>query len=227
MTFVTGVRPSVSNQYIKILLFAAGCGITWNFYLSHFNHVFSPSFKVHISYPYAKEFCLYQVGSKPTTPNLYVYFWFWLSPPWPSSRLVKGEVVLSDIREVPCSIMVRRSWYSNSLWAGRSEDRNPVGRDVPHPSKLALGAQSASYAMGTGSFPGVNRSGRGIDYLPPYSAKGKERVELYLYSPFGLHGLFQGQLYRYPCSIPFHETYYPHWGFPWFSSSLQPLSNIL
>jgi hypothetical protein len=28
-------------------------------------------------------------------------------------------------------------------------------------------------------------SGRGIDHPPPYSAKVKERVELYLYSPSG------------------------------------------
>jgi hypothetical protein len=34
--------------------------------------------------------------------------------------------------------------------------------------------------MGTGSFPGVKRPGRGIDHLPPSSAKVKERVELYL-----------------------------------------------
>ena len=72
------------------------------------------------------------------------------------------------------------------------------------------GAQSASYIMGTGSFPGVNRSGRGVDYLPPYSAKVKERVELTSSPPLGLRGLFQGQLQRYPFSVLCHETYYPH-----------------
>ena len=81
MTFVTGVRPSVSDRYITLLPFAAGCGITRNFFLSPFNHMFSLSFKVHISYIYAKEFYIYQVGNKPTTPNLYVYFWFWFSSP--------------------------------------------------------------------------------------------------------------------------------------------------
>jgi len=39
--------------------------------------------------------------------------------------------------------------------------------------------------MGTGSFPGVKRSGRGVDHPPPSSAEVKERVELYLYSPSG------------------------------------------
>jgi len=39
--------------------------------------------------------------------------------------------------------------------------------------------------MGTGSFPGVKRPGRGVDHPPPSSAEVKERVELYLYSPSG------------------------------------------
>ena len=44
---------------------------------------------------------------------------------------------------------------------------------------------AASYTMGTGSFPGVKRSGRGVDHPPPSSAEVKERVEIYLYIPFG------------------------------------------
>jgi hypothetical protein len=40
-----------------------------------------------------------------------------------------------------------------------------------------------SCTMGTGSFPGVKRSGRGVDHPPLSSAEVKERVELYLYSP--------------------------------------------
>jgi len=44
--------------------------------------------------------------------------------------------------------------------------------------------------MGTGVFPGVKRPGRGVDHPPPSSAEVKERVELYLFSPLGLRGLF-------------------------------------
>jgi hypothetical protein len=35
------------------------------------------------------------------------------------------------------------------------------------------------------SFPGVKRPGRGVDHPPSSSARVKERVELYLYSPSG------------------------------------------
>ena len=39
--------------------------------------------------------------------------------------------------------------------------------------------------MGTGSFPGVKRPGRGADHPPPSKCRGHERVELYLYSLSG------------------------------------------
>jgi len=38
-------------------------------------------------------------------------------------------------------------------------------------------------------FPGGKAAGRGVNYPPPYSADLKERIELYFYSPLGLHGL--------------------------------------
>ena len=53
------------------------------------------------------------------------------------------------------------------------------------PVQTGPGARPDSYTMGTGSFSGVKRSGRGVDRLPQSSAKVKERVELYLYSPSG------------------------------------------
>jgi hypothetical protein len=40
------------------------------------------------------------------------------------------------------------------------------------------GAHPDSYIMGTGSFPGVKRPGRGLDYPPLSSAEVKEKVEL-------------------------------------------------
>ena len=60
-------------------------------------------------------------------------------------------------------------------------------------------AHPASYTIGTGSFPGVKRPGRGVDALTPSSAQVKERVEPYLYSLLlGLRGFIQGDLYLYP-----------------------------
>ena len=63
-------------------------------------------------------------------------------------------------------------------------------------------AHLASYTMGTGSFPGVRRSGRGVDHPLSYSAEAKERVELYIYSNSGLHGLF----YRANFTLPYRNT---------------------
>jgi hypothetical protein len=40
-------------------------------------------------------------------------------------------------------------------------------------------------SMGTGSFPGVQQPGRGVDHPPPFRAEVKESVELYVYSPPG------------------------------------------
>jgi hypothetical protein len=47
------------------------------------------------------------------------------------------------------------------------------------------GDHPASYTMGIGSFPGVKWPGRGVDHPLQISADVKQRVELYLYSPFG------------------------------------------
>ena len=43
---------------------------------------------------------------------------------------------------------------------------------------------------------GVKRPGSGVDHPPPSSAEVKT-VQLYIYSPLGLRGLFQGELYLY------------------------------
>ena len=40
------------------------------------------------------------------------------------------------------------------------------------------GAHPVSYTVGTGSFPGVKRSGRGVDHPLPSGAEVKERVTL-------------------------------------------------
>ena len=64
-----------------------------------------------------------------------------------------------------------------------------------HPSWLALGAHPASCTMGTGSFPGVKRPGRDVDYPPLSSAEVQERVELYHYSLSGAVWPVVGETY--------------------------------
>jgi len=62
---------------------------------------------------------------------------------------------------------------------------NPGGGEIFHTCPDRPWAHPASYTMGTSSFPGVKKPGRGIDHTSPSSAEVKERVELYLYSPSG------------------------------------------
>jgi hypothetical protein len=77
------------------------------------------------------------------------------------------------------------SRYSDSLRAGRSGDRIPVGARFSAPVQTGPGANSASYIMGTESFPGEKRPGRGVNHPLLSRAEVKERVVLYLYSPSG------------------------------------------
>ena len=98
---------------------------------------------------------------------------------------------------LPQSLNKRRNKVEikkNLLWSitqrqklfGRSRDRIPVGARFSAPVLTGPGAHPASYTMGTRSFPGVKRPGRGLDHQTPSSAEVEERVELYLYCPSGL-----------------------------------------
>ena len=68
-----------------------------------------------------------------------------------------------------------RSRYSDSLRAGRSGDRFPVGARFSAPVQTGPGAYPASCTVGTRSFLGVKWPGHGIDHPPPSSAEVKER----------------------------------------------------
>jgi hypothetical protein len=84
-------------------------------------------------------------------------------------------------RDSSVGIATRYGLYGpwiESRWGGE-------GRDFPHPSRPAPGANPATYTLGTGSFPGLKRTGRGVDHPPPSSVEVKERAELYIYSPCG------------------------------------------
>ena len=50
-------------------------------------------------------------------------------------------------------------------------DRTSVGASVSAPVQTRTGAHPASYAMGTGSFPGVRWSRPGVDHPPPLAPR--------------------------------------------------------
>ena len=72
---------------------------------------------------------------------------------------------------------------SDSLRDGRSGDRIPVEAIFYVTFQTGPGDHPASCTVGTVLFPGVKRPG--LWPSTPSSAKVKERVELYLYSPSG------------------------------------------
>jgi len=77
------------------------------------------------------------------------------------------------------------SRYRDSLRAGWAGDRNPGGGRFSAAIQTGPGAHPTSHTMGTESFPGVKRPGRGVDHPLPPSAEVKERVGLHLYSLSG------------------------------------------
>jgi hypothetical protein len=73
---------------------------------------------------------------------------------------------------------------SDLLRAGRSGDRIPVGARFFAPVHNSPEAHPTSYTVGTGSFPGVKRPGRGVDH-PPLPSVEVNEIELYIFSPYG------------------------------------------
>ena len=72
---------------------------------------------------------------------------------------------------------------ATELRDGRSGDRVPMGERFSAPVHTGPGAHPVSCTMGTGSFPGINRPGRGADPHLISSAEVLKRVRLYLYLP--------------------------------------------
>jgi len=68
--------------------------------------------------------------------------------------------------------------------------QNSSGVRFSTPVHTGPGAHPVSYLMGTGSFPEGKEPGRDVDHPLPSNAEVKERIELYIYSPLGLRGLF-------------------------------------
>jgi hypothetical protein len=67
----------------------------------------------------------------------------------------------------------QRGQYSDSLRAGLSGDRIPVGARFSAPVQTGPGGHPASYTMGTESLPGVKWR-RGVDHPPHLATSVKE-----------------------------------------------------
>jgi hypothetical protein len=65
-----------------------------------------------------------------------------------------------------CGLSIYRSRYSESLRVGRCRNRIPLWARFSAPVQAGPEADSASYAVGTGSFPELKRPGRGVNHPP-------------------------------------------------------------
>jgi len=84
------------------------------------------------------------------------------------------------------SLMISYQVYiENKYTNGRTDilEAYPIN-GISAPAQTGPEAHSASYTMGNRSFPGVKWTRRGVNY-PLSGAEVKERVQLYIYSPFG------------------------------------------
>jgi hypothetical protein len=85
---------------------------------------------------------------------------------------------------------------SHCLRAARSGDRIPVWARFFAHFQTGLGDHPASCTKGTGSFPGVKRSGRGADHPPASNAEVKKEKS-YTPNPLWAFGSITGYLYLY------------------------------
>jgi hypothetical protein len=72
-----------------------------------------------------------------------------------------------------------------ALWAGLSEDRNPVEARISTPVLTSPEGHPSSYVMITGYFSGVKGARCGAEHPCPTSDVVREKVEVYFYSLFG------------------------------------------
>ena len=75
-------------------------------------------------------------------------------------------------------------------------DSNPGGERFSALVQTSSGAHISHYIMGTGSLPGVNRPGRGVNHPTPHLALRLRKEYNYTSTtPLGFCGLFYGDFY--------------------------------
>ena len=87
------------------------------------------------------------------------------------------------------------SRYSDWLQAGRSGDQIPVGGEIFRTCPDRPWGPPSLLYNGYRVFPrGKERLGHDADPSTPSSAVGHERVELYLFSPYGPYSLYRASV---------------------------------
>jgi hypothetical protein len=89
-----------------------------------------------------------------------------------STLATNGKYPLSPLYVVWAGIA--QSEQRLALQVGLSGDRIPARVRFSAPVQPGSGAHPASYTMGTGSFPGVKRPGRGVDHQPHLASRLKK-----------------------------------------------------
>jgi len=105
----------------------------------------------------------------------------------PERQIPLIRVMFNNLISLSCNFLGRDSSVSIPTRYGLDGPgiESRWGARYSAPVQAGPAAHPASYTIGTGSFPGVKLSGRGVHHPPPSSAEVKEIVELYLYSPSG------------------------------------------
>jgi hypothetical protein len=115
-----------------------------------------------------------------------------------------------------------KSWkwilHTDCIWAGIAQsvqwlttgwtvrDNIPVGGEIFHTRPVCPWGPPSLLYNGYRVFPRLKQPGCGVDHPPPFSTEVKERVELYLYSPFRTSWSVLG--WTLPLPLPFTLTAY-------------------
>ena len=106
-----------------------------------------------------------------------MYFWV-DSSNWRCEDSMKCSVLLFGMRGRDSSVDI-----ATRYWLDGPGVESRWGTRFSTPVQTGPGAHPAFYTMGTGSFLGVKRPGRGADHPPPCSTEVEGRVELYICFP--------------------------------------------
>ena len=121
-----------------------------------------------------------------------------------SQRRTDSDRVRPGEQNIPSTDMIRGcDRYMDSLRAGRSGDRVPVGGDFSAPVQTAPGPTNPPIQWVPGLCRGVKRPGRGFDHPPHLGSKLKKEYSNNSTPPLGLPGLSRVQfIFTFTLHLP-------------------------